>query len=167
MNEVIKAIHSLRTIHGNFTEKEVTDDDLLTVIDACTRAANASARQSYSIIAVREKEVMKKLCGYAGSVGLVFCVDYNRIVDTAKYLNVSFEVNGMVDFITGSTDTILATQTAVIAAKSLGIDSILTNGIHRGDMKRVYKLLDLPENYCFPLIMAVFGYSNQETCPKV
>ena len=32
----------------------------------------------------------------------------------------------------------LAVQTAVIAAKSLGIDSLLTNGVHRGDMERLW-----------------------------
>ena len=59
-------------------------------------------------------------------------------------------------------NTMLAAQTAVIAAKSLGIDSLLTNGIHRGDMERVWKILDLPEKNCFPLIALVLGYPTEE-----
>jgi hypothetical protein len=61
-----------------------------------------------------------------------------------------------------SVPLILAAQTAVIAAKSLGIDSLLTNGIHRGDMERVWKILDLPGEHCFPMIALVLGYPTEE-----
>ena len=71
--------------------------------------------------------------------------------------------SGMIPFVTGSTDTILAAQTAAIAAKSLGIDSMFTNGIHRGNMNRVYELLDLPEKYCFPLLSVCLGYPAKES----
>ncbi len=162
MNETLRTIHSLRTIHDNFSSREITDDDLQLILDACVRAANASARQSYSIVVAKDRALMKKLCGYSGSRALVFCVDYNRLVDTAQHLGHSFIVNGIVPFVTGSTDTILAAQTATIAAKSLGIDSMFTNGIHRGDMSRVYELLDLPKKYCFPSIMLILGYPATE-----
>ncbi len=162
MNETLETIHSLRTIHGDFSSREIADEDLQLILDACVRAANASARQSYSIVVVQDKELMKKLCRYVGSKALVFCVDYNRLVDTAQRLGHSFIVDGVVPFVTGSTDAILAAQTAAIAARSLGIDSLFTNGIHRGNMARVYELLDLPAQYCFPLIMLVLGYPATE-----
>jgi len=69
-------------------------------------------------------------------------------------------------FQTGAIDTTLAAQTAAIAARSLGIDSLFTNGIHRGDIHRVYDLLNLPEKHCFPLIALVLGYSAQNGAPK-
>ena len=162
MNETLKTIHSLRTIHGNFTSQEVKDEDVKTILDACVRAPNASARQSYSIIVVKERERMKKLSGYAGSKTLIFCVDYNRILDTAGHMNHSFIADGVVPFLTGGIDTILAAQTAAIAAKSLGIDVMFTNGIHRGNINRVYELLELPEKYCFPMIALILGYPDQE-----
>ena len=43
MNETLKTIHSLRTIHGNFSDQEVSSEDLNTILEACVRAANASA----------------------------------------------------------------------------------------------------------------------------
>jgi nitroreductase len=162
MNETLKTSHSLRTIHGNFTSREVKDEDLKTILDASVRAGNASARQSYSIIVVKDRELMGKLSGFVGSRTLVYCVDYNRILDTAKHLDHSFSADGTVSFVTGGMDAIFAAQTAAIAAKSIGIDSMFTNGIHRGDMTRVYKLLDLPEKYCFPMIALVLGYPDQE-----
>lgn len=162
MNETLETIHSLRSIHGNFSSKEVTREDLETILNACLRAANASARQSYSVIVVEDRAVMKECLGYEGSKALIFCVDYNRIVNTAKHMNHTFQVEDIIAFITGSVDTTLAAQTAAIAAKSLGIDSLFTNSIHRGDITRVYKQFQLPEKHCFPLIALILGYPTKE-----
>lgn len=162
MNETLKTIHGLRTIHGNFSSKDIKDEDLSTILETCVHAANASARQSYSIIVVEDRETMKRLSGFQGSRALIFCVDYNRIIDTAKHLNQNFSADGFVPFVTGGIDTIMAAQTAAIAAKSLGIDSLFTNGIHRGDISRIYEILDLPEKYCFPMIALILGYPKEE-----
>ncbi len=162
MNETLKTIADLRSVHGDFSEKEIGTEDLQTILNSAVRAANASARQSYSIGAVEDSDMMKKLCGYTGSKLLLFCVDYNRIMDMARHLGHEFETNGIVSFITGSTDTVLAAQTAAIAAKSLGIDSLFSNGIHRGDPERVYELLDIPRENCFPMIALVLGYTREE-----
>jgi nitroreductase len=162
MNETLKTIHNLRSIHGNFTSQEVADEDLQTILDACVRAANASNRQSYSVVIVDDRELMGQLCGYQASKLLVFCVDYNRLVDTARYLEREYKPDRAANLITAAVDTTLAAQTAAIAARSLGIDVLFTNGIHRGDMRRVYDLLGLPEKYCFPLLALCLGYPAGE-----
>jgi hypothetical protein len=124
-------------------------------------AASASARQTYSIIVIDDKAVMKEI-GYIGDKMIVFCVDYNRAIDTAVYLGYQYKHSfSVVEFMTGSADTILVAQTAAIAAKSLGIDSFFSNCIHRGDISRLYSLLNLPEKYCFPLIALVLGYEDK------
>lgn len=161
MNETLKTIHNLRSIHGDFSSEEVAQADLETILNACVRAANASNRQSYSIIVVEDRAAIKEYLGYKGSKALIFCVDFNRITDTARHLNRSFSVC-IRDFITGSIDTILVAQTAAIAAKSLGIDSLFTNSIHRGDITRIYRQFGLPEKYCFPLISLILGYPTKE-----
>ncbi len=162
MNQTIDTINQLRTIHGEFSDKEIDSEELKLILNASVQAANASARQSYSIIVVEEKKMMKKLCGYEASKLLLYCVDYNRLTDLAGYLGHQFDRKDLTGFITGSTDTILAAQTAAIAAKSLGIDSLFTNGIHRGEPERVIELLDLPEEQCFPLIALLLGYPVNE-----
>lgn len=161
MNETIEIIKNLKTVR-RFSDKDISEDDLLLILEACVNAATASARQAYSIIVVDDKKVMKEI-GYVGNKILVFCVDFNRVIDTAEYLG--FQYNHGVPiagFITGSTDTILAAQTAAIAAKSIGIDSFFTNCVHRGNINRIYELLNLPERYCFPLIALVLGYSDEK-----
>jgi nitroreductase len=162
VNETLKTIHSLRTIHGDFSDKAVPDEAIQLIIGASVRAANASAYQSYSIVVVKDGATIAKLTGYRGSCLLLYCLDYTRIHDSAAHLGYRFQGEDMESFVTGSTNTILAAQTAVIAAKSLGIDSLLTNGVHRGDMQRVWDILGLPEQYCFPLIALILGYPAKE-----
>jgi nitroreductase len=161
-NETLKTIHSLRTIHGDFSDKTVPDETIQLIIGASVRAANASAMQSYSIIVVKDGATIQKLTGYRGSCLLLYCLDYTRVHDAAAHLGYRPQGANMESFVTGSTNTILAAQTAVIAARSLGVDSLLTNGIHRGDMQRVWDTVGLPEQYCFPLIALVLGYAAKE-----
>lgn len=161
MNETIGIIESLKTVRS-FSDRNISKEDLSIILKSCVNAATASARQTYSIIVVDDKEVMKKI-GYVGNIMLVFSVDFNRVIDTAEYLGFQYKHGiPVVDFITGSTDTILAAQTAAITAKSLGIDSFFSNCVHRGNISRIYDLLNLPKRYCFPLIALILGYSDEK-----
>jgi nitroreductase len=166
VNETLATINRLRTVHGDFTDREVDGTDLRTILDASACAANASGRQSYSIIVQRDRATMRELCGYEGPVALIFCVDFTRITRSAEALRREFVVDDAVPFITGSIDAILAAQTAAIAAKSLGIDSMFTNGIHRGDIDRVFAILGLPERHCFPLVALLLGYPSDPRAPR-
>jgi len=162
MNETIRIIEKLKTVR-NFSDRNISQEHLSVILKSCLNAATASARQTYSIIVVDDKDVMKEI-GYVGSVMLVFCVDFNRIIDIAEYLKFQYKHGiPVVDFITASTDTILAAQTACITAQSLEIDSFFSNCVHRGNISRIYNLLNLPEKYCFPLISLVLGYSDEKT----
>lgn len=161
MNETIKLIENLKTVR-KFSDKNIEKENLWIILKTCVNAATASARQTYSIVVVEDKETMKEI-GYIGSTMLVFCVDFNRVIDASEYLGFRYKHGiPVVDFITGSTDTILAAQTAAITAKSLGIDSLFSNCVHRGNIERIYNSLNLPEKYCFPLIALILGYSEDE-----
>jgi len=161
-NDTLKTIHRLRTIHGNFRDQSLPEAALQTILQASVRAACASNNQSYAIIVVKDRQMMKNLCGYQGGCLLLFCADYNRIKASAAALGYTYEPGTIVEFVNATINTTLAAQTAVIAAKSLGIDSLLTNGVHRGDMDRLWKLLELPPTHCFPVIALVLGYPTEE-----
>lgn len=161
-NETLKTIRALRSIHGNFLDKPLPEPALQTILQASVRAANASNNQSYSIIVVKDRKMMGDVCGYQGSCMLLYCADFNRMEASAESLGCPYYPGTIEDFVTASTNTTLAAQTAVIAAKSLHIDSLLTNGIHRGDMERLWRLLDLPQTHCFPIIALVLGYPTEE-----
>jgi nitroreductase len=161
-NRTLKTIHSLRSIHGDFSERPISEAALQAILGASVRAANASNNQSYAIIVVKDRKKMAQICGYSGSCLLVYCADYNRIKAEAATMGYGFDPGNMEFFVTASTNAVLAAQTAVIAAKSLGVDSLLTNGIHRGDMGRLWELLGLPEKHCFPIIALVLGFPLTE-----
>jgi nitroreductase len=161
-NPTLETLRSLRTIHGNFLEKPIPDSALEEILQATVRTANASNMQSYSIVVVKDRRKMKELCGYAGGCLLLYCADYTRLKAAAGALGHPYVPDGMVSFVTAALNATLAAQTAVVAAKAQGIDSQLTNGIHRGDMERVWRLLELPKTHCFPLIALVLGYAAQE-----
>jgi nitroreductase len=165
-NETLKTISKLRTIHGNFLDKPLPESALQTILQASVRAANTSNLQNYSIVVVKDREKMKQVCTYQGSCLLVYCVDYNRMKTLAEHLEHSFFPDNMNCFCLASIDAVLAIQTAAITARSLGIDYLITNGIHRGDMNRLWKLLDLPTKHCFPLIAMVLGYPTEEPASK-
>jgi nitroreductase len=162
MNTVIKTIRSLRSIHGNFLDQPLPEPALQTILQASLRAASASNNQSYSIIVIKDRKMMGDICGYRGSCLLLYCADYNRLEASAESLGYHYDPGTIEDLVIATINASLAAQTAVIAAKSLGIDSLLTNGVHRGDMERHWKLLDLPPTHCFPVIALVLGYPTQE-----
>lgn len=161
-NDTIKTIRSLRTIHGNFLAKPIPETALDTILQSSLRAANASNNQSYSIIVIKNRPMMKAICGYQGGCLLLYCADYTRLKVCAESLGYTYDPGTIEGFVTASTNATIAAQTAVIAARSLGIDSLLTNGIHRGDMERLWTLLDLPQTHCLPIIALVLGYPAQE-----
>lgn len=161
-NETLKTLHKLRTIHGNFTDRAIPNEQIEQILQASVRAANSSNMQTYSIVVVKDREKMKQVCQYQGGCLLLYCVDYNRIKASAASLGHPYHPDSIVHLITACINTAFAAQTAVIAARSLGLDCLTTNGIHRGDMKRVWKLLDLPKKHCFPLIAVVIGYPAKE-----
>jgi len=162
MNDTLKTIGGLRSVHGNFSARPIGDADIETIIGAAVRAANASARQSYSMIVLEDAGAMRELTGYSSSRMIVFCVDFSRIEATSVRLGHGAFPVDLTEFVNGAMDTSFAAQTAVIAAKSLGIDSLLTNGIHRARLDRVYEILGLPERLCFPLIALALGYPAEE-----
>lgn len=166
-NETIKTIQNLRTIHGNFTGKEIPDETIELILQSSIRAANASNTQTYSIVVVKDREKMRQVCTYQGSCMLLYCVDFTRLKDSAASLGHAYHPDNIVELITAGINTAFAAQTAVIAARSLGLDCLTTNGIHRGDMERVWTLLDLPKTHCFPLIAVVLGYPTREPDHKM
>jgi nitroreductase len=162
MPETYETIHRLHTTHGTFLKKPVSKSVLDNVIGAAVCAANASARQSYSIIALRFAERVKAVTGYSGAAALVFCVDFNRLVDLSEHVASPWRPEGTQAFITGSTDTILAAQTACIAAADIGLATLFTNSLHRRPLNEVFDDLQLPEHFCFPLITLVLGYPRKK-----
>lgn len=165
LNETLNTLFNLKSVR-NYSKKEIKKEDLDLILNAAIRAANSGNRQVYSIIVVNDSKLLEKYF-YGGNKALVFLVDFNRWFDLARHLGYAIEesVDGMRGFTISSMDALLSAQTAAIAAKSLGIGTLFTTSLHREDLSKVYKLLGLPEKYCFPYLSLCLGYPNEESKP--
>lgn len=167
-NPTLDVVKSLRTIHMDFNDRIVSDEDVETIIEQSMRTANSDNLTDYSIIVVDDPEVLNTISG--GESGgkklkcLIYCLDHTRIIKAAEYMGyTNFKpATALYNFNIAMYDVHAAAQTAVIAAKSLGIDSLVTNFIHRHHPKETMSLLNLPSTYCIPLITVVLGYSDKK-----
>lgn len=166
MNETLKTIYNLHTTHANFSSHPVDQENIKIILDACVRAANASNRQSYSIVVIDGEDNVQKIigCGVKSPIALLFCADFNRIYDIGEYLDYPSDYDNLFSFLTAHTDAVIAAQTAVIAATSLGLASMYTNSIHnanRKDLAEMYEELNLPDKHIFPVAAVLLGYEDK------
>ncbi len=109
MNRALETIGTLRTIRrGNFSDKPIPQEELELIIGATIRTANASGRQSYSIIVV--DEAAQRELKWPGSRALLFCVDFSRLKGLADLLNRPLDTAHIQPFLTGAIDTSMAAQ---------------------------------------------------------
>lgn len=165
-NNTLKTIRGLRSIHWEFTDRPVAREDIQTIIEHSLRAPNNNDRADISVIVVTDAAVLNELTG--GDSGgravpvLVYALDYTRVIACAKKMGHEYEPRtGLYNFLHGVHDVCAAAQTAVIAAKSMGIDSLITNFAHRCDPGRIKQLLNMPEEYCFPIVQLALGYTEK------
>ena len=167
-NETLKTLESLRSVHWNFNEKPVSREDIETIVQHSMKAANSDNLTDYSVIVVTDPEVLNTITGGESqgkaATCLVYAIDQTRILRCAKALGYDQyqPLHRLYNFFIMLGDVFAAAQTAVVAAKALGIDSLMTNFSHRHHPKEIMKLLNLPEAYCFPVIQVVLGYSDQD-----
>ena len=168
-NETLKTLESLRSVHWNFNEKPVSREDIETIVQHSMKAANSDNLTDYSVIVVTDPEVLNTITGGESqgkaATCLVYAIDQTRILRCAKALGYDQyqPLHRLYNFFIMLGDVFAAAQTAVVAAKALGIDSLMTNFSHRHHPKEIMKLLNLPEEYCFPVIQVVLGYSDRDT----
>lgn len=165
MNEVIKTIFGLKTTRkSGFNSKEVDDKEIELIKQAIVKTSNASNRQSYSIIILDEDKA--KQVSLPGNKIFVFCIDFLRLQKCAEQLKCEFDSKYFMQYTTALIDISLLVQSAVIAAQSLGIDTLITNEIYLDKLESIFDILNIPENYVFPMIAVCMGYSDTEKKDK-
>ena len=178
MNETLKAIHNRRSVRA-FSDRPVTRDEKDQILAATFRAPTAGNLMLYSIIEVESQQIKERLavtCDNQPFIAkapyvLLFLADYQRWMDYFEKCGVSERAASLGvnarnpqtgDLLLACCDALIAAQTAVIAAESLGIGSC-----YIGDILEKYEvhreLFDLPP-YVIPITMLCFGYPA--TTPK-
>jgi nitroreductase len=172
MNETLRLIHQRRSVRA-YDDRPIERETVDAIINAAMRAPTAGNLMLYSILEIEDQAIKEKLARSCDNqpfiarapLALVFLADYQRWIDVffASHVPSYCETGGEAmrlpgegDLLLACCDALIAAQTAVIAAESLGIGSCYV-----GDIIEQYEyhkeLLDLPQ-YAFPITLVCFGY---------
>jgi nitroreductase len=175
MNETLGLLLNRRSIRA-YEERPISAEDKDLLLQATLRAPTAGNMMLYSIIEVSEqaaKDTLARTCDNQPFIAraplvLLFLADYQRWFDyfTLSGVEELSRRRGKPlrkpqegDLFLACNDALIAAQTAVVAAESLGIGSC-----YIGDIMENYEahreLFGLPQ-YVFPICMLCFGYPTQ------
>ncbi|MCJ8340362.1 MAG: oxygen-insensitive NADPH nitroreductase [Pseudomonadales bacterium] len=174
MNDVINLMLSHRSIR-KFTDQQIPQANLETLIKAGQSAATSSFIQSCTIIQVNNCDKRAHLAELAGgqnyvaqaAIFLVFCADMQRHQLACDMHQQPMQSGFTEQFITATLDCGLFAQNVVLAAESLGLGSVYIGGL-RNNIAQVGELLQLPD-LVYPVFGLCLGYpaQNPEVKPRL
>lgn len=166
MNEVMKTLLSHKSIRS-YLDKPVSEEHLEQIIKAVQAAPNWVNIQHVSIVSIKDikhRKIFASLCGNQrhieeAPIFLVFCADYYRTHLVCKTKNQSIDkvLKDIDNLIVGSHEVGIALGTAVVAAESLGLGTVVIGDIRLNALE-VIKELNLPK-YVIPILGLCIGYS--------
>lgn len=161
-----------------FDPAPLTAEERDAVLHAAFRAPTGGNLMLYSIIEIEDPALKARLavtCDDQPFIArspwvLVFLADFQKWIDLFAVSNVERvadvehrSVPGAGDLMLACCDALIAAQTAVVAAESLGIASCYIGDIM--ELAEVHaELLDLP-NHTFPVAMLCFGHAASTRPP--
>jgi len=169
MNETLALIEA-RSSTRTYADTPITPKEREAILHAAMRAPTAGNLMLYSIIEIEDpalKQRLSETCDDQPFIAkaplvLAFVADYQKWIDLFAYAEVARVdgvehrlVPGLGDLILACCDALIAAQTAVLAAESLGIGSCYIGDILENAEEHI-ALLGLP-NHTFPVTMLCFG----------
>ncbi len=174
MNEVLELIENRQSLR-NFNGPAVTDEEREAILHAAMRAPTAGNMMMYSIVQIRSKETLARLaetCDHQPFIakadfGLLFLADMQKWHDyfVSVGLDQSYSQEDLKpkasELYLGMNDAIIAAQTAVIAAESLGVGSCYIGDIVEN--KEIHQEMFSLPRWVFPAAFVVFGKAPEGT----
>lgn len=184
MNETLTLLMKRRTVRA-YQDRPISDADKLAIQQATLRAPTGGNMAPYAIIDVqdpRKKAKLADLCDHQPMIAKapmvwVYVLDWQKWYDWFRLdhcdekSGIPMHTPSLGDLDISLQDALIAAQTSVIAAESLGIGSCYIGDIIENG-EEVQKLLDLPR-FTMPACMLIFGYKPvhdhelplEERCP--
>ena len=175
MNDTLHLLLNRRSIRA-YEARPISAEDTSLLLQATLRAPTAGNMMLYSIIEVADqaaKDTLVRSCDNQPFIAkaplvLLFLADYQRWYDYFRFSGVAelcrrrgepMRVPQEGDLFLACNDALIAAQTAVVAAESLGIGSC-----YIGDIMENYEihrdLFGLPQ-YVFPICLLCLGYPTR------
>jgi nitroreductase len=176
VNETLNLIDNRKSVRA-YEPRPLGQGQRDAIIHAALRAPTAGNLMLYSILEIEDQELKDHLaesCDHQPFIAtaplvLVFLADYQRWFDFFQYSGVAelcrerslaFRRPQAGDLMLAVSDALIAAQTAVLAAESMGVGSCYIGDIMaHGELHR--DLLDLPE-FAFPIAMVCFGVPTEQ-----
>ena len=169
MNNVIKQLMERKSMRA-YEKQDIPHEDVQAILAAAVQAPTAGNMTLWTAIRVtdqQKKDALAVSCDNQPFIAkaplvLVFCADYKRWFDLFKTIDLGEELRrpGEGDFLLATSDTVIAAQSAVVAADALGYGSCYIGDIMENcDTQR--EILGLPE-YVKPVCMVVIGVPTQQ-----
>ena len=169
MNNVIKQLMERKSMRA-YEKQEIPAGDVQAILASAVQAPTAGNMTLWTAIHVTDqakKDALAVSCDNQPFIAkaplvLVFCADYKRWFDLFKTIDLGEELRtpGEGDFLLAMSDTVIAAQSAVVAADALGYGSCYIGDIMENcDVQR--EILGLPE-YVKPVCMVVIGVPTQQ-----
>ncbi len=176
MNQVLETLLSRKSVRA-YEDREISADTKSEILNATLRAPTAGNMMLYSIVEVSDQNIKNKLAEtcddqpFIARAPLVwlFLADYQRwydffiasgVEELCAQNQAKMRKPEEGDLFLACCDALIAAQTAVIAAESLGIGSC-----YIGDIMEQYEthkeLFNLPQ-YVFPISLLCFGYPTEQ-----
>jgi len=180
MNSTLEVIQHRRSLR-NFSEQPLAEDEKDAILQAAYRSPTAGNMMLYSIIEVEDQALKDRLaetCDHQPFIAkspfvLLFLADYQRWYDyftisgaaqKADELGLPNRLPQEGDLLLACCDALIAAQSTVIAAESMGIGSC-----YIGDILENYEthreMFDLPR-YVLPVTLLVFGRPASGAMPS-
>ncbi|MGT2817738.1 NADPH-dependent oxidoreductase [Streptococcus gordonii] len=170
MNETINLMKAHTSVR-RFTEEQISDKELRSIIDAGRAASSWKNFQSYSIIVVRSKDKKEALFDLVpqeairqSSAFLLFVGDLNRAQKCVQLHTEEFYPEGAENLLISSVDAALVGQNTLLAAESLGYGGVII-GLVRYAASQIAELFKLPD-YTYPVFGIALGTPNQNHAVK-
>jgi nitroreductase len=150
-----------------FSEKQVEEDVLKSIIYSGTKASTTGNMQLYSVVITRNQSRKEFMAPFHfnqpvaknAPVLLTFVADFNRFSKWCKSNNAEPGYNNFLSFYTASIDALLVAQNVCIAAENLGL-GICYLGTTTYNAKEIISALKLPK-LTFPVTTVALGYAAE------
>ncbi len=164
--EFLKELLSRRTIR-EYSDKEIKQEDLETILQAGIRSSNCGNMQLYSVVVTRQEDKKEALCKLHfnqpmvknASVVLTVCADVNRFHKYCELRGAKPAYNNFLWFQVSTIDATICSQAMVTAAETLGIGACYL-GTVTYMAKPIAELLNLPK-HVVPVTTITLGYPAQ------
>ena len=162
---ILELIHRHGSVR-HYKPDPVPSEMVETVVAAAQRSSTSSNLQMMSVVAVTDAEKRKRLAELCGNqshiaeapVFMAWCADLSRLDRVCELRGYKQVAEYVENFLLAAVDTAIASQTAALAAESLGL-GICYIGSIRNNPQAVIELLALP-HLVFPVTGMTVGWPS-------